>query len=107
MSAAVLNNWALVGKRNSDSTGAAVEIRLRGMVFGHASHPDGCEITTSRIKHRRGEELVTINGTHYILGSVNPEYDARFPNAKAALLGRLPEIENEETIAHMRPPESA
>lgn len=49
-------------------------------------------IKTSSIKGKRGEFLVTNSGSEYILGSVNPEYELQFPNARKRLFDSLPEV---------------
>ena len=98
MSVVLIDSWALVAKRQQAAQNNLAQIHLRGIVYRHAEYPDGSEITTSRIVHRHGEQLVTENGTHYELGKVNPEYNARFPNAKASLLRCVPEKQNEGTI---------
>lgn len=98
MCEAYLDNWALVGKKPGGSQTALPEIHLRGIVFGHTTYPDGSEITTSHIAHRKGECLVTVNGTHYVLGAINPDYDQQFPNARNLLLRSVRESAEEETF---------
>ena len=93
-----IHNWAVVAKRDARNQLAKPDIHLKGMVAGHPSWPDGTEITTSPITHRKGEHLISGNGTRYELGQVDPEYSAHYPNAKASLLSRLPNKSDEETI---------
>jgi hypothetical protein len=93
-----IQNWAVVAKRNSRNQLATPDIHLKGIVSGHPGWPDGTEITTSPITHRKGELLISGNGTRYELGQVDPEYAARFPNAKESLLNRLLNKSDEETI---------
>lgn len=58
-----IQNWAGVAKRNARNPLATPDIHLKGMVSGHPSWPDGTEITTSPIRHRKGEHLISGNGT--------------------------------------------
>lgn len=102
MKAATLNNWALVGRRNIVNSVESMAIHIRGIVSDHPQHVDGTEITTSRIILRKGEVLITVNGTHYVLGSISPEYKKFSPNAKTELFSRIPETISEDTSLFMR-----
>jgi hypothetical protein len=97
-----IDNWAIVASRKEMNQSTPPPIHLRGFVTGHPDHADGSEITTSHIAHRMGQEVVTCNGTHYELGSVNPAYHARFPNAKEDLLRMVPWKAEERTIVITR-----
>jgi hypothetical protein len=106
MSVVVINNWAVVTTRSAAQT-ASPPIHLRGIVTGHPTYADGTEITTSHITHRKGYHLVTCNGTHYQLGTVNPAYQAQYPQALQGLLRRIPEKNEEETIVIRQQPPMA
>jgi hypothetical protein len=103
MSVVAINNWAVVTTRSAAQT-STPPIHLRGIVAGHPNHPDGTEITTSHITHRKGDHLVTCNGTHYQLGAVNPAYQAQYPQAFQGLMRRIPEKTQEETIVIRQQP---
>lgn len=98
MSNVRIDNWAIVAKRGASDTPSVPKIHLRGTVYGHPSHPDGSEITTSHIAHRHGNSFVTSNGTHYELGAVHPAYEAQFPNADLGLYERFPDKNEDETL---------
>ena len=98
-----IENWAVVANRAEIDRTGQPPIRIRGFVTGHPHCVDGTEITTSPITHRQEECYITSNGTHYELGRVAPEYDARFPKAKEGLLQCIPERNGDETIVMVRP----
>lgn len=84
-----LENWAVV---YSGSPYQAPELqipRLVGNVFGHPSFEDGEMVTTSSIKRKDGECIVTNSGSYYTLGGIDPEYEKQFPNAKQRLMNSL------------------
>lgn len=58
---------------------------LHGFVTGHPKKADGSEITTSLIIRAVGDAIETESGSLYELGEVDPEYEARYPNARARL----------------------
>jgi hypothetical protein len=97
MSVVTINNWAVVTTRSA-AQNSTPPIHLRGIVSGHPNYQDGTEITTSHITHRKGHHLVTCNGTHYQLGTINQAYQAQYPQALQGLLRRIPEKFDEETI---------
>ncbi len=97
-----IDDWAIVASRKEMNRTAPPPIHLRGTVTGHPEHPDGSQITTSHITHRMGQHVVTCNGTHYQLGTLNAEYCSRFPNAKEDLLRLVPWKAEEQTIAISR-----
>jgi hypothetical protein len=98
MSVVRINNWAVVAPKVSIGQLSPPPVHLRGVVIGHPNWQDGSDITTSHITHRHGWHLVSTNGTHYELGFANPDYEARFPNARELLLRRFPEKMDEETV---------
>jgi hypothetical protein len=103
MSVVHLENWAVVASRRAAHAGLPPAVHLRGVVFDHPCVPDGREITTSHITHRKGRLLISHNGTHYALGHINPEYDARYPESENGLLKRLPEKWEEDTVPMAQP----
>lgn len=98
-----LENWSvvLVWPR-----GAFIQIpehgrqALSGNVYGRTRFQSGEpmlpgeSITTSPFKEYDAENdaVVTLNGSRYRLGTVDPEYEKQFPNAKERLVNSLPVI---------------
>jgi len=64
---------------------------LAGHVLNHPRHQPGKTVTTSAIKARRGEMIVTTSGSLYQLGQAHSDYENRFPNARQRLLAALAE----------------
>ncbi len=65
--------------------------KLAGKVMGHSRISHGEDVVTSTPMGKRGELVVTRN-TLYTLGTVDPEYEKAYPNAKERLLAALQEI---------------
>ena len=59
---------------------------LRGVVHGHITHRDGAYVSTTVIKGRIGDLLLTASGRLYRLGEPDPDYEALHPNARQRLL---------------------
>jgi hypothetical protein len=57
-----------------------------GVVFGHPKFEDGSGIKTSRIISYDEGVFKTVSGSAYILGKVNPAYEAKYPNAYSQLV---------------------
>jgi hypothetical protein len=76
-----LENWS-VCQRNPYST----ECSLVGTVYNHKNKPDGKEIVTSYVIAIENGAIVTSSGSKYELGTVDPNYEKEFPNAKERIL---------------------
>jgi len=63
---------------------------LAGVVYGSDKFPDGASITTSEIMTLRleGDNVIvgSRSGREYLLGAVDPGYEAAFPNARARVV---------------------
>lgn len=98
-----VEDW-FIGAADSPFT-APTERRgnLHGRVYGHASIPDGEEITSSRIAGVADGRLVTVSGSKYELGEPLAAYELAYPNARALVLGQtiVPEIPVEATLPPM------
>lgn len=92
MNAVTIERWAVVPAGHYDAYTAPelVKLALNGNVTGHPSFVDGSNITTSAIKGRDGEHILTKNTT-YALGTPHPDYEKQFPNARARLLAQVDE----------------
>lgn len=66
-----LENWSTCGYN-----------QLQGEVFGNPKFPDGQLIITSAVKAIDGEIVISSSGSHYELGTVDPKYEAAFPEAR-------------------------
>lgn len=65
-------------------------VSLCGRVFGHPDFVDGESITTSPIVGKNDQNhVLTVSGSSYELGQVDPNYDRLFPDAKNILFGSL------------------
>lgn len=85
-----LENWCVVvGEVNPYQPPEMCTQHLAGEVYGHPNFTDGEKITTSRIVlvERDGDRVVAVTGggSRYLLGAVDPAYEAEFPNAKERL----------------------
>ena len=80
-----IENWSIVYKPDPYVAPEARRPRLSGTVTGHPLHPDGAQVTTSRIVAVEGGLIITSSGSRYQLGAVNPLYESQFPGA----VGRL------------------
>lgn len=64
----------------------------RAMPSRHPKWTYETRVTTSEIRGRRGDLVVTASGNEYELGDVDPAYEAAFPGAKERLLASLKEM---------------
>jgi hypothetical protein len=64
-------------------------LRLFGFVFGHPRHLDGKELLTSPVVRCHANRIVTRSGSEYELGSIDPAYERRYPDALNRLFARL------------------
>jgi hypothetical protein len=89
-----LENWAVVFRPSGDPYKAPEQLPqcLNGNVYDHQKYPDGKQITTSRIKGRRGGRVVTQTGSVYSLGKIDPNYAKAFPDAETRLMNSLPTV---------------
>lgn len=83
-----LENWSVVvGEINPYMAPEQVTQHLHGKVYSHPLFDDGDEITTTAMvaRHEEGDNVVieTRTGSRYLLGEVDPAYEAAFPNARA------------------------
>lgn len=89
----LLENWSVVihpEDRNAYTPPECMRRCLHGKVFSHSQFDDGTEITTSEIVSSTVYDSVnTGNGSIYVLGTPDPDYEAQFPNAKKRLMDSL------------------
>jgi hypothetical protein len=88
-----IENWAVVFPPSISPYTAPELLKqsLQGEIFGHPKFNDGKFVTTSSIigKNSRNE-ILTLSGSTYELGQIDPGYEEKFPNAKNILLNNLP-----------------
>ncbi len=86
-----IENWAVVAPIVDPFAAPETQpLSLQGQVFGHPRFDDGQYITTSSIdKKNDKDEVITVSGSVYKLGRVDPSYEERFPDARKRLLGSL------------------
>jgi hypothetical protein len=85
-----LQNWSLCarppgGWQSPDNDG----VRVFGFVFGHPRHLDGKELITSPVMRCFDNLVVTRSGSEYELGSIDPAYERRYPDALQRLFACL------------------
>ena len=84
-----LENWS-VTYRGDLYTPPELQVPiLQGFVTGHPLHDDGKFITTSSIKGLTEDGKVQTRNSVYELGTVDPKWDALYPNAKQRFLDSL------------------
>ena len=85
-----LENWSLVCANPDPYQPPEAQVQsMHGNVYGHARFQDGDEITTTPIKRINVVDaslLVHTRNSVYELGSVDPQYEAAYPNARARLV---------------------
>lgn len=86
----IINNWCVTGQ-NPYKAPEAQSKCIGGMVTGSGVFDDGSTIITSAIKSAtQGENgvvsITTGSGSVYDLGSVDPDYEARYQGATERLL---------------------
>lgn len=62
---------------------------LFGHVMGHPLHQDGKEVLTTAVLHLGLDCIVTKSGSEYELGTVDPDYEQRYPRAEQRLVRAL------------------
>lgn len=78
----IIENWAIVAAPMPPYLAPELTAQcLSGNVYGNPCFSDGEHITTSCISHTFDDQVITISGSAYNLGTVLPEYEAQFPNA--------------------------
>lgn len=84
-----LENWELLTSADEYESPEQRRLALSGDVYGHPVYPDGRRVYTSRIIGLEGESIVTRSGSRYELGEPHPDYEARYPGARARILVAL------------------
>ncbi len=84
-----LENWSIVCRYDPYRAPELQSSILRGNVFGDPRFEDGARIDISAIDCIDRDEIVTCSGRRFQLGTVDPEYEKAFPNAKQRLLDSL------------------
>jgi hypothetical protein len=62
---------------------------LAGTVTGHSKFRDGTYVETSAMRQVDKDGVVTASGNRYTLGEPDPEYAARYPDARTRLLSAV------------------
>jgi len=85
-----LQNWSLHSRPPGEWHSPEEDgVRVSGFVFGHPRHLDGKELLTSPVMRCCDNHVVTRSGSEYELGSIDPAYERRYPNALQRLFVRL------------------
>lgn len=88
----LIANWMIVCRPSNPWSPPESSFQcLAGYALNHPRHQSGKTVTTSAIKARRGEMILTTSGSLYQLGQAHSDYENRFPNARQRLLAALPE----------------
>lgn len=74
-----INNWSLQHRHGN--------MCVVGVTLDHPGKEDGTGICTSavRVVDHYTESVVTVNGSRYHLGTVDPAYERSYPNARNRL----------------------
>lgn len=89
----ILNNWSVcVLDFQPYQPPECQKQGLHGNVSNHPGFDEDAEITTTSIKGQRGGLVVTNSGGLYELGTIDPQYEATFPDARSRLFSTLPEV---------------
>jgi hypothetical protein len=86
----LLENWGLVNA-NPYLPPELSAFSLVGDVYGDEKRAAGKKIVTSCVVGKVGDMVKTYSGSLYKLGTVHPEYEKLFPNARERVLKALPE----------------
>ena len=83
-----IEKWAVVVIGDDPYTPPEAQLRgLHGNVHGHPDFPEGESITTSAIVKvdKAGDDVIvtTASKREYVLGEIDPEWERRYPDAKA------------------------
>jgi hypothetical protein len=91
-----LEQWCVTPLTTSPYTPPECQAHgLAGTVYGHPSRDffDGDSITTSEVVSVKvnGDDVIatTRSGSQYLLGTVAPEYERQYPNARERLIKSL------------------
>lgn len=84
-----LNNWSVTKEQDPYIAPECRRSILQGVVFEHPAFEDGSRIWTSPITRLEEDFVVTASGTRYMLGTVDPAYEAEFPGARERLFNSL------------------
>lgn len=91
-----LDNWCMITAPISPYTPPECAIqRLSGIVFNSPKFADGTDITTSAPVAYRDGKVITKSGSEYELGTIEPEYEKLFPNARERFIKSLQENAHE------------
>lgn len=83
----IINNWSIVHKLDNPYTAPECRVQcLAGLVEGYSG-----SVTTSGIEGAREGKIVTRN-TVYTLGTIDPGYEAAYPNAKERFFNTAKEV---------------
>ncbi len=87
-----LEQWSLGFERFDPYKAPEMHVPvLQGLVYGNENFDDGTFVHTSHlVAHDGVDTLYTKSGSRYVLGEVDPEYEAQFPMAKERLFKQLP-----------------
>ena len=79
-----IENWSIgTNDPNPYLSPEQMSLRLAGEVHGHPKIADGIFVHTTRIVGLgENDTVLTKSGSRYMLGEVDPEYEAIYPNAK-------------------------
>lgn len=90
MSIAWLHKWAVVAPMDPYVAPELKEQRLHGEVHHDSRFENGTKVTTTPIRGKtKLDHIVTLSGSVYALGEIDPKYKAQYPNARARLLSSL------------------
>jgi len=80
-----LESWAIFTLLEPYQAPEQARHILAGFVTDHPCMQDGIHIETSPIASWYDDEIITRSGTCYTLGEPDPDYEAKYPDARARI----------------------
>lgn len=82
-----LENWSVIQMLGSGyDAPEIVKLHFRGLSYGHPRFEDGSPIVTTSIVGFSNGVFKTSSGSEYVLGNVDENYEAVYPNARQRVL---------------------
>lgn len=88
-----IENWSMISSVDLYMAPELRQFALSGEVYDHPQHENGKSVTTSPlVKLVDTDKIQTFSGSIYELGTVDPEYEKMYPNARQRLLDHLKKL---------------
>lgn len=91
-----LDDWYIAYSKDFFTAPEQFPSMIVGKCYGHSKFKDGTRIVIGRVVSYENGVFTTIKGSRYILGVVNKDYEALFPNAFARLVNIIEKMGTKE-----------